>query len=125
MATRLIELIETLRPVRVLLAGDFMLDRYWFGSTDRISPEAPIPVLRFKREEQRLGGAGFVLAGLAELGASVRSLGVVGNDRAGNDLRTAVAKMGCDDTGLLTLDGRPTVEKSGSSAAARTALPSR
>ena len=65
MATRLIEIAESLKPARVLLAGDFMLDRYWFGSTDRISPEAPIPVLRFRREEQRLGGAGFVLVGLA------------------------------------------------------------
>lgn len=111
MATRLIELVESLKPARVLLAGDFMLDRYWFGSTDRISPEAPIPVLRFRREDQRLGGAGFVLAGLAELGASVVSLGVVGDDRAGTDLRAAAERMGCDVTGLLTLAGRPTVEK--------------
>jgi D-beta-D-heptose 7-phosphate kinase/D-beta-D-heptose 1-phosphate adenosyltransferase len=68
-------------------------------------------VLRFRREDQRLGGAGFVLAGLAELGAKVVSLGVVGDDRAGTDLRAAAERMGCDVTGLLTLPGRPTVEK--------------
>ena len=64
MATRLIELVENLPAARIVLVGDFMLDKYIFGSTSRVSPEAPIPVLRYQREEFRLGGAGFVMAAL-------------------------------------------------------------
>jgi len=111
MATRLIELAERLAGGKVVLVGDFMLDRYLFGSTDRVSPEAPIPVLRLHREEHRLGGAGFVMAGLATLGAHVRAVGVVGDDRAGEDVRRQVRATGCDDAGLIVCPGRPTVEK--------------
>lgn len=111
MATRLIELVENLAGRRVVLVGDFMLDRYLFGSTERVSPEAPIPVLRFRREEQRLGGAGFVMAGLATLGAQVLGVGVVGDDNAGRDVVRQIVALGCDASGLITCAGRPTVEK--------------
>ena len=111
MATRLIELVEKLRPVRVLVVGDFMLDRYLFGSTERVSPEAPIPVLRFRREEHRLGGAGFVLAGLSTLGAIPVPVGVLGADKAGEDVRRQVAALGAPLDGFVTRDERPTVEK--------------
>ena len=71
MSTHLVQIVERLPASRIVLVGDFMLDRYVFGSTERISPEAPIPVLRYSREECRLGGAGFVLAAMAARMAGV------------------------------------------------------
>ena len=71
---------------RVLVVGDVMLDRYWYGDASRISPEAPVPVLVFRREEYRLGGAANVAANCAALGARTRLLSVVGRDDAGSRL---------------------------------------
>ena len=68
---------------RVLVVGDVMLDRYWYGDASRISPEAPVPVLLFREEEHRLGGAANVAANCAALGAATRLLSVVGRDEAG------------------------------------------
>jgi len=110
MAARLVELVENFGSPKVVLVGDFMIDRYIFGSTDRVSPEAPIPVLRFRREEVRLGGAGFVLAGLATLGANVSAVGVCGNDRAGQTLCDTISTYNADTSCLVKCD-RPTVEK--------------
>jgi rfaE bifunctional protein kinase chain/domain len=70
----------------VLVVGDVMLDRYWYGDASRISPEAPVPVLLFREEEFRLGGAANVAANCAALGARTRLLSVVGKDDAGNRL---------------------------------------
>ena len=72
---------------RVLVAGDVMLDRYWKGPTGRISPEAPVPVVRVAKEEARPGGAGNVALNLATLGSSVRLLGCVGADAEADLLR--------------------------------------
>ena len=69
---------------RILVVGDIMLDRYWFGEVSRISPEAPVPVVRVQRREERLGGAANVARNAATLGASVGLLGVVGQDEAGD-----------------------------------------
>ncbi len=110
MAASLVEIVQGFGSPKIVLVGDFMIDRYIFGSTDRVSPEAPIPVLRFRREETRLGGAGFVLAGLATLGARVTAVGVCGNDRAGESLREHIAQYGADTSGLIQC-ARPTVEK--------------
>ncbi|MBC7782465.1 MAG: bifunctional heptose 7-phosphate kinase/heptose 1-phosphate adenyltransferase [Burkholderiales bacterium] len=110
MAASLVEIVQGFSSPKVVLVGDFMIDRYIFGSTDRVSPEAPIPVLRFRREEIRLGGAGFVLAGLSTLGARVSAIGVCGNDRAGESLCERISAFGCDSAGLVRCD-RPTVEK--------------
>ncbi|HXU40834.1 MAG TPA: D-glycero-beta-D-manno-heptose-7-phosphate kinase [Burkholderiales bacterium] len=71
---------------RVLVVGDVMLDRYWYGDASRISPEAPVPVLLFREEEYRLGGAANVAANCAALGARTRLLSVVGRDEAGKRL---------------------------------------
>ncbi|ROT44975.1 D-glycero-beta-D-manno-heptose-7-phosphate kinase [Pusillimonas sp. NJUB218] len=68
---------------RVLVVGDIMLDRYWFGEVERISPEAPVPVVRVARREDRLGGAANVARNIAALGAQATLLGVVGDDEAG------------------------------------------
>jgi rfaE bifunctional protein kinase chain/domain len=68
---------------RVLVVGDVMLDRYWYGDASRISPEAPVPVLLYREEEFRLGGAANVAANCAALGAATQLLSVVGRDEAG------------------------------------------
>src|SRR3954453_1413204 len=111
MATRLIELVENLPKARVVLVGDFMLDKYIFGSTSRVSPEAPIPVLRYQREEFRLGGAGFVMAALGALGAKVKCVGVIGADTAGVELKARLVEAGADVEGLVIAPDRPTVAK--------------
>jgi len=74
---------EQLAHYRLLVAGDVMLDRYWFGEVDRISPEAPVPVVRVRTSEERLGGAANVARNMSTLGAHVALLGVVGQDEAG------------------------------------------
>lgn len=78
---------------RVLVAGDVMLDRYWFGEVSRISPEAPVPVVRIERCEERLGGAANVARNICALGASAGLLGVVGQDEAGNRLLEMVDQL--------------------------------
>jgi D-glycero-beta-D-manno-heptose-7-phosphate kinase len=75
--------ISTNSP-RLLVVGDVMLDRYWFGEVSRISPEAPVPVVRIERREERLGGAANVARNAVALGAQTGLLGVVGQDEAGD-----------------------------------------
>jgi D-beta-D-heptose 7-phosphate kinase/D-beta-D-heptose 1-phosphate adenosyltransferase len=82
----LIAQVEKLAGARVLCVGDVMLDRYVYGQVDRISPEAPIPVLSVERELAMLGGAGNVVRNLVALGAEICFLSVVGNDRAGSEI---------------------------------------
>lgn len=79
---------SALRQARILVAGDVMLDRYWFGEVSRISPEAPVPVVHVNRREDRVGGAGNVARNAAALGAQVTLLSVVGADEAGQALRS-------------------------------------
>ncbi|MDB5987398.1 MAG: rfaE bifunctional protein, partial [Nevskia sp.] len=74
---------------RVLVAGDVMLDRYWQGPTSRISPEAPVPIVRVQRDETRPGGAANVALNVSSLGGVAHLLGVVGRDEAAQKLRTA------------------------------------
>jgi rfaE bifunctional protein kinase chain/domain len=78
---------QDLRKARVLIVGDVMLDRYWFGDVGRISPEAPVPVVKIDRVEERPGGAANVARNAAALGAQVSLLSVVGRDEAGTVLR--------------------------------------
>ena len=80
--------------VRVLVVGDLMLDRYWHGSTSRISPEAPVPVVHVKQDEQRAGGAGNVALNLAALGAKATVMGFSGKDEAAEVLRTILQAAG-------------------------------
>jgi rfaE bifunctional protein kinase chain/domain len=77
---------SSLKRARVLVVGDVMLDRYWFGEVNRISPEAPVPVVKFKRSEERPGGAANVARNAAALGARVTLLSVVGDDEPGHRL---------------------------------------
>lgn len=80
--------------VRVLVVGDLMLDRYWHGSTSRISPEAPVPIVHVKQNEQRAGGAGNVALNLAALGAKATVLGFSGKDEAAEALQTLLQAAG-------------------------------
>lgn len=77
---------ETVGGVRILVAGDAMLDRYWFGTVERISPEAPVPIMRVERVEERPGGAANVAMNVASLGARCTLVSVVGQDDAGRSL---------------------------------------
>jgi rfaE bifunctional protein kinase chain/domain len=79
---------------RVLVVGDVMLDRYWYGEVDRISPEAPVPIVRITREEERSGGAANVAFNVVTLGASSSLLTVVGNDEASHKLESLVLGTG-------------------------------
>ncbi|MCE9649125.1 MAG: D-glycero-beta-D-manno-heptose-7-phosphate kinase [Parvibaculum sp.] len=83
---RLADEAERLRDTRVLCVGDVMLDRYVYGDVERVSPEAPIPVLRVREERAMLGGAGNVARNLSALGVQVSFAGVVGADEAGNEI---------------------------------------
>ncbi len=81
-----------LERARILVVGDVMLDRYWFGDVNRISPEAPVPVVRIEKREERLGGAANVARNIAALGAQASLLGVVGQDEAGDAVDELLAK---------------------------------
>jgi rfaE bifunctional protein kinase chain/domain len=85
---------EKISHATVLVVGDAMLDRYWFGEVDRISPEAPVPVVRVTREEERIGASANVAYNVLTLGAQVSLLTVVGNDEASHRLEALVAKTG-------------------------------
>lgn len=84
--------LERIARCRVLVIGDVMLDRYWFGEVSRISPEAPVPVVHIKREESRLGGAANVALNVKTLGARVTLLSMVGHDEAARTLRSLLTK---------------------------------
>ncbi|TAM87794.1 MAG: D-glycero-beta-D-manno-heptose-7-phosphate kinase [Candidimonas sp.] len=86
--------LDAVRRQHILVVGDVMLDRYWFGEVDRISPEAPVPVVRIARREDRLGGAANVARNAAALGARVTLVGVVGADEAGRRVRELVRDAG-------------------------------
>jgi rfaE bifunctional protein kinase chain/domain len=85
---------ERIQRSRVLVVGDAMLDRYWFGAVERISPEAPVPVVRVNREEERLGGAANVALNAKTLGAQATLLTVVGDDEPARKLRTLLEQQG-------------------------------
>ena len=87
---------EQFSKARLLVVGDVMLDRYWFGDSSRISPEAPVPVVQVEKIEERLGGAANVARNAAALGAHVTLLGVVGEDEAGRRVAELLKASGVD-----------------------------
>jgi len=87
---------EQLQQASVLVVGDVMLDRYWYGNVERISPEAPVPVVRITREEERQGGAANVAYNVVSLGAKASLLSVVGDDEASRKLEALVAATGIE-----------------------------
>lgn len=86
--------MPALDTARILVVGDVMLDRYWFGEVNRISPEAPVPIVRVERREERLGGAANVARNAAALGAQVGLLGIVGQDEAGESVERLLLNSG-------------------------------
>ncbi|MHB1240918.1 MAG: D-glycero-beta-D-manno-heptose-7-phosphate kinase, partial [Gammaproteobacteria bacterium] len=102
--------IPSFEGARVLVAGDLMLDRYWQGAASRISPEAPVPVVRIGACSERPGGAGNVALNIAALGARVTALGYTGADEAGLRLRGLLEQAGVTPH-ILVLDGYATVTK--------------
>jgi D-beta-D-heptose 7-phosphate kinase/D-beta-D-heptose 1-phosphate adenosyltransferase len=107
----LLETVDRFAGRRVLLVGDFMLDRYVFGDAERISPEAPVPVLRVVERQDRVGGAGSVALNVLALGAHVRCVGLLGTDPFGDRVERFLAEAGADTDGLLRVDDRPTITK--------------
>lgn len=102
--------IEKLAGVRVLVVGDVMLDRYWHGGTGRVSPEAPVPVVRVEDQQERAGGAGNVALNLASVGCQVTLVGLSGADEAGDGLAAILDNAGI--TALLSrVDTHPTITK--------------
>ena len=96
--------LEKIVSPRILVVGDLMLDHYSWGEVDRISPEAPIPIMRVLREDQRLGGAGNVVMNLSALGAEVLVCGVTGKDETGNTIRKLLAENVVDYSGVIVAD---------------------
>jgi D-beta-D-heptose 7-phosphate kinase/D-beta-D-heptose 1-phosphate adenosyltransferase len=107
----LIRIVERFPGCAVLLAGDLMLDRYVFGDAERISPEAPVPVLRVVDRQDRVGGAGSVALNLAALGGTALTIGLVGDDPAGTQVLRLLGEAGVDTTGVLRVGDRPTISK--------------
>jgi len=89
-------MLDKVARVRLLVVGDVMLDRYWFGEVNRISPEAPVPVVKVERVEERLGGAANVARNAAAVGANTVLLSVVGEDEAGRSLSRMLAEGGIE-----------------------------
>ena len=110
-AARARELVSRFPGLHVLVVGDVMLDRFIVGRVTRISPEAPVPVVRFSSEHCRLGGAANVAHNLAALGGRPSLMGVVGRDDAAARLRRELAAAGVADEGLVEDASRPTIEK--------------
>jgi len=105
------ELLNRFDGLRLAVCGDVMVDRFLWGRVDRISPEAPVPVVRLERETASLGGAANVANNIRALGAAVTLVGVVGEDDTAGALRAMLADRGIGDGGLLPLAGRPTTLK--------------
>src|SRR5688572_19195985 len=99
------------RPPRILVIGDLMLDRYLWGSCDRVSPEAPVQVVQVQRESFALGGAGNVVANLRSLGAAVELIALVGADLAGTPIERLLAEQQVSARGLIRDSERPTTIK--------------
>lgn len=97
--------------VRALILGDVMLDRYVIGRTDRVSPEAPVPVVRVEEEWAALGGASNVAVNCAGLGSRVEIFGIVGDDASGRECRSALGDAGIGTAGLIEVPDRPTTVK--------------
>jgi len=107
----LIELIDRWRMARIVVVGDFMLDEHLYGNAERLSPDAPVPVLAIERHDQMPGGASNVCVDLAALRCEVVCIGLVGRDAAGETLRHKLQEAGCQTQYLVQDAARPTTVK--------------
>jgi len=113
MYKQLLKKVTNLGSPKVMVIGDFMLDIYTYGDASRISPEAPVPVLRFRSNDTHYscGGAGSVTADLSALGASVICVGTIGQDQNGKILTRLLKELRADTSGLMVVEDRPTISK--------------
>jgi len=105
------QFFDLLPRLKVVVVGDVMVDAYAWGQSDRMSPEAPVPVVQIKRTENRPGGAANVALNLAAMGVQVGLVSLVGNDAAGRELAALLAQEGVPTDGLVVSDERPTTIK--------------
>ncbi|HIJ67192.1 MAG TPA: bifunctional heptose 7-phosphate kinase/heptose 1-phosphate adenyltransferase [Planctomycetes bacterium] len=111
MYKKLLKAVTNLGSPRVLLVGDFLLDSYVYGDALRISPEAPVQVLKVVNRQYSCGGAGAVAVDLRALGAGCICIGAVGNDDNGKLLKEQLTELKADTSGIITLSDRPTISK--------------
>jgi D-beta-D-heptose 7-phosphate kinase/D-beta-D-heptose 1-phosphate adenosyltransferase len=110
-AAELREALHRFTPRKILVYGDLMLDEYLFGRADRLSPEKPVPVIAFEREDRYLGGAGNVVRNLQALGCEPMLVAVVGDDEVGEACRVELARAGLSEEGLVVEPDRRTPRK--------------
>lgn len=103
--------IDKFSSLRVLVIGDLMVDAYTWGKVNRISPEAPVPVVNVSKRESRLGGAGNVVLNIASLGAKAYVCSVIGDDATGETLQGILQEAGLSTAGIIVEKGRPTTIK--------------
>ena len=104
-------LFQSFANCKVGVIGDVMLDTYWWGHVERISPEAPVPVVLLDKREQRIGGAGNVALNLVSLGAVTSIFSVIGEDEAGRSLDTLMTEQGIDTSYIICSTTRRTTDK--------------
>ena len=109
---RLVDILEKFRAAHLLVVGDLMLDRFIWGDVERISPEAPVPVMRVMAESHRLGGAANVINNVLSLGAHVTACGVIGRDMAGRRLVHDLRRAGASTAGIVADKQVQTTQKS-------------
>jgi D-beta-D-heptose 7-phosphate kinase/D-beta-D-heptose 1-phosphate adenosyltransferase len=110
--SKLLDLLGRFKGAHLLVVGDLMLDRFVMGEVERLSPEAPVPVLRVVSEEFRLGGAANVIHNIRSLGGRATACGVVGNDDAGKRILDVLRRVGASTAGVFTDSGYQTIQKS-------------
>jgi D-beta-D-heptose 7-phosphate kinase/D-beta-D-heptose 1-phosphate adenosyltransferase len=120
---RLDRLIDGFADVRLLVVGDVFLDEYLWGEVDRVSPEAPVPVVHVREEARALGGAGNVVRNVVALGGRCSFCSVVGPDAAGRRVLDLLKELGVDPVGVAVEEGRPTTRKTRVVASSRRAAP--
>ena len=103
--------VDQFSGIRVLCVGDIMLDNFVYGKTNRLSPEAPVPVLLEQQRRSMLGGVGNVVANLSALGCKTAIAGIVGEDEEGQVVRACLHEYAADDTALFSLEGYQTAVK--------------
>lgn len=105
------EILDKFRDLKIGIVGDYMLDEYIIGSVNRISPEAPVPIVNVRKEKFSLGGAANVARNIAALGAKAICFGLVGKDMNGDKLVNALEMLSIDVSGVIITDDRPTTVK--------------
>ena len=103
--------IGRFKALKALVIGDLMIDEYLWGSVDRISPEAPVPVVAVEEESQTLGGAGNVINNLVSMGAGVFAIGTAGTGKAGQTVFKKLKDLGVETSGIISEPHRPTTRK--------------